>query len=566
MDIVAQQFGWPEGLQRGITLVLVLGLLVTLLLAWFHGERGAQRVSGTELVLLALLLAGGGVVLWRFAVTPPAVVPAAEVQPPGGPPASSVNPKSIAVMPFRDLSGGPDAGLIADGFSEEVINSLSRVPDLQVAARSSSFALRDGTLSAIDIGDRLQVAHVLEGSVRRSGNRLRITTQLIRASDGINVWSQDYDRTDDDIIAIQEEVARSIAQALKTVADPAMLADMQRAGTRVVPAYDAYLKGLGLRNQALGSGDYAGYDRALAAFDEAIALDPGFPEAHQQAIALNNSDPSRFRAPGVVATPLEQTLADLGRRLDRAGREVRDRSQAHMYLAWRAWIDLRFSDAQQHVQRFLADHPTDTVAVALASDVAYIQRDLERFRELAERSFATADDPGATGAAMTAMARLPDPARSVEMARAGLERFPGNSDTAYQAQRVFLTAGFVREAAALVPVLLAGELLDDTKALVQMRQACAEGRRADAEALYAKTVQHSPDRLVRWHGLLLLGRDQEAAELLSIYNRPETLSSLSGLLVYPNFDVRDFPRLAQALESQGIPVGPPRPEPYKCPE
>jgi TolB-like protein len=567
LDIVAQQFDWPAAMRRLTTLALVLGFFVTLVLAWFHGERGVQRVTSKEILLLALLLAIGGSVLWRYAGVPWTSGAAAPTLPRHTAPAVATNPKSIAVMPFRDLSGGPDAGLIADGFSEEVINSLSRVPDLQVAARSSSFALRDASLSAIELGSRLRVAHVLEGSVRRAGSRLRITTQLIRSGDGINVWSQDYDRTSDDIIAIQEEVARSIAQALQTVTDPATLADMQRSGTRVVAAYDEYLKGLALRNQALESGNFDETDRALAAFDAAIALDPGFPEAHQQsvAIALTNSDPTSFKSRGATAAPLARNLEDLHQRLGRASREVRDRSQAHIYLAWRARIDLRLTESLEHVQRFLAIHPQDVEALNLAIDLSSILDHDGLLRTFSEQSFALSGSTVATNNGITGMMRSRDQARAVAMAREAIERFPGNADTAYQAQRVLLTAGRVREAAALVPVVLASDMLEDSKGVVLMRQACAERRRMDAEALYDQLVKSSPDALVRWHGLMLLGRDRDAAAQLEPYNRADTVYALSTMMVYPKFDARPFPALVAALESHGIAVRPPRPEPYNCP-
>src|SRR3546814_5170677 len=174
VDIVAQQFGWPEGLQRGITLVLVLGFFATLVLAWYHGERGAQTISGAELLVLTLLLAVGGGLLWRFAGTPAAPVlahsdPAVSASDPAAvaPPA-----KSIAVLPFASLSADQDNAYFADGLSVEIINSLSRVPDLRVAARTSSFALRNSKDTVPQIAARLHVATVLEGKVRRGGDRL----------------------------------------------------------------------------------------------------------------------------------------------------------------------------------------------------------------------------------------------------------------------------------------------------------------------------------------------------------------------------------------------------------
>ncbi len=135
IDIIAQQFGWPDGVRRGITLALVLGFFVTLVLAWYHGERGAQGVSGPELVVLALLLTLGGGFLWHFAggahapvVTPPPISTA---------PAVAIPAKSIAVLPFENLSRDPDNAFFASGIQDEILTRLTKVGALKVIARSS---------------------------------------------------------------------------------------------------------------------------------------------------------------------------------------------------------------------------------------------------------------------------------------------------------------------------------------------------------------------------------------------------------------------------------------------
>src|SRR5207344_1561799 len=136
IDIVAQQFGWPEGVRRGITLALVVGFFVALVLAWYHGERGAQRVTGTELMILALLLAIGGGALWKFAGTAVATSPSAEAS------TQVVPHKSIAVLPFTDLSPTHDQEYFSDGMAEEILNALAKVKDLKVAGRTSSFSFK----------------------------------------------------------------------------------------------------------------------------------------------------------------------------------------------------------------------------------------------------------------------------------------------------------------------------------------------------------------------------------------------------------------------------------------
>ena len=157
----------------------------------------------------------------------------------------AAHPKSIAVLPFDDLSEGGGQQWFAAGLTEEILNSLARTPDLHVAARISAASLPGGDVR--EIGRRLNVAHVLEGSVRRADDRVRVTAQLIRASDGFHLWSQTYDRAEQDVVSIQEEIAVAIAHALKTVMEPDRLQAMVRLGTRSVEAYEEYLKGLAVQ-------------------------------------------------------------------------------------------------------------------------------------------------------------------------------------------------------------------------------------------------------------------------------------------------------------------------------
>jgi adenylate cyclase len=163
IDIVAQRFGWPESIERALIVVLAIGFFVTIVLAWYHGERGAQRVTGTELMILALLLAIGGGALWKFAGTAVATSPPAEAFMP------AVPHKSIAVLPFTDLSPTHDQEYFSDGMAEEILNALAKVKDLKVAGRTSSFSFKGKNDDLRVIGKALAVANVLEGSVRKQG-------------------------------------------------------------------------------------------------------------------------------------------------------------------------------------------------------------------------------------------------------------------------------------------------------------------------------------------------------------------------------------------------------------
>jgi len=275
-DVVAQQFGWPDGVRRGITIALVIGFFVTLVLAWYHGERGAQRVSGIELLILALLLAIGGEVVSQFAPSapPPAAAPTTV--------APSISPKSLAILPFTDLSPEHDQEYFSDGIAEELQSALTRLHDLKVAGRSSSLYYKGRHEDLRAIGKALGVANVLEGSVRKQGDRVRITAQLVRTDDDFRVWSDNYDGDLSDVFALQERIARAITDKL----DVTLQGDQQKAivpvATSSPEAYALYLQASGVFNRR----DGAHFSEAIAQLERALELDPKFARAHARLASL----------------------------------------------------------------------------------------------------------------------------------------------------------------------------------------------------------------------------------------------------------------------------------------
>jgi TolB-like protein len=286
LDVIAQRFGWPDQVEKLLILALAAGFFVVLVLAWYHGERGAQKVSGTEIVILALLLAIGGWLLWRYERATPATSPETVQRSPGATPIAQAAPipaKSIAVLPFENLSDDKDNVFFSDGLSEEILNSLARIDGLRVIGRTSSFQFKDKDVDSRTIGARLGVANLLEGSVRREGERARVTAQLIRASDGAQLWSQTYDRTVKDSLAVQLDIAEKVAGVLNVVLDDKQRARMRAAGVKNVDAFIAYQKGWKLYMDAhthVGSDLLAGLHQANEEFDKAIALDPDFSFAY----------------------------------------------------------------------------------------------------------------------------------------------------------------------------------------------------------------------------------------------------------------------------------------------
>jgi eukaryotic-like serine/threonine-protein kinase len=192
--------------------------------------------------------------------------------PSGGSPAAVERP-SIAVLPLRNLSTDPENEYFSDGMTEEVIGALTKIEDLRVASRTSSFAFKGKSEDVRKIGERLNVRTILEGSVRRSGARIRISAQLVNVIDGYQLWSDHYDGDMSDVFAVQDEIARAIAGALKVRLLPAEQAALVSPGTRDVEAYNAYLKGRYFFGQRAAK-------KAVAQFEAAIARDPSYAAAY----------------------------------------------------------------------------------------------------------------------------------------------------------------------------------------------------------------------------------------------------------------------------------------------
>ena len=297
IDIVATRFDWPGAIERYLILALVIGFFVVLVLEWYHGERGAQRVGGTELLIIALLLAIGGGLIWRFgaaAKTPHAAQvasvatassaitqhagakAAADVALPV--PAASIPEKSVAVLPFENDSGNKDQQYFSDGLSGDLITTLSQFAGLKVINRDSSFQFRGSKDSIKLIAQKLGVAHLLEGSVQRQGGEVRITATLVNATDGSILWSQRYDKPYKDLFKLQDAITQSVAAALKAklLTAPGAVVQSDRPPSGNLAAYAAYLRGVS------DSGDDSehGTREAIKDFQQAIHIDPKYAAAY----------------------------------------------------------------------------------------------------------------------------------------------------------------------------------------------------------------------------------------------------------------------------------------------
>ena len=253
---------------------------------------------------------------------------------------------SIAVLPFTNMSADIENEYFGDGLAEEVIHALAQLPRLQVAGRTSSFLFRGKDVDLTEVGRRLNVEHVLEGSVRKAGNRVRVTAQLIKAADGFHVWSDRYDRELTDIFAIQDEITQAITAVLRVKLAP-------RAAVR--PRYEPNLRAWAayLLARALW---FKGTAESVAQFkeavDRAIALDPEFARPHVLLAGHYSMLAHLGIRPALEIVPLGRAAADEAIRLDPS------LAEAHAFLGiWAGTYSYDWQEAEQHWQRALALDP-----------------------------------------------------------------------------------------------------------------------------------------------------------------------------------------------------------------
>jgi len=317
IEYLGETYAWPPAIRQIVTPALALGSLLILVLAWYHGDRGEQKVSRTELAILAVLTVAVGGTVWWYASGLDESAWVADTNVLDTKHRLSADPASIAVLPFVDMSPGKDQEYFADGMSEELLNLLAQLPKLHVIARTSSFSFKGKEADIATIARTLNVAHVLEGSVRKSGDTVRITVQLIRASDSSHLWSQTYDRQLNDVFKVQDEIARAVVAALQVKLLPAERERLAAAPTVNAEAYDAYLKGL-YHWYRLTREDL---DTAEHFFELALAKDPGYARAYagigllwmgrQQMGFVSPAEAApKANAAALRAVELDDTLAD----------------------------------------------------------------------------------------------------------------------------------------------------------------------------------------------------------------------------------------------------------------
>ena len=233
---------------------------------------------------------------------------------------------SIAVLPFANLSGDPDQEYFSDGLSEELLSRLARIPKLQVAARTSSFSFKGAKDDSRTIAAKLGVAYILDGSVRRDGDHIRVTAQLVEASTGFERWSQTYDREFKDVFTVQSDIAGAVGQALSVQLSGADKAALEDGGTSNPQAYDDYLRGRRLFD---ASGGETSQRDALALFDRAIAADPRYAAAHSARARTLLRLGNQYAPASQLRATYDDAIASARRAVDLAP----DRAEAQATLA-----------------------------------------------------------------------------------------------------------------------------------------------------------------------------------------------------------------------------------------
>ncbi|MEO8811106.1 MAG: tetratricopeptide repeat protein [Rhodanobacter sp.] len=345
-DVVADSYHWPDGVMHLLFSLLALGFIVALLLAWYHGERGAQRANGTELVILMVLLSVGGVLIWRLApdVAAPAAVPVTHAD------TAPHAIRSIAVLPLANDSGDHAEDYFTEGMTDQLTTDLAIISKLRVISHSSTMQFMSTSRPpAPEIARLLDVDAVVEGSVLRVRDKVRITAQLIDARADKVLWAKSYERDARDVLALQDAMASAIAEEINVRLTPDEHARLTSVKAVIPAAYDAYLKGRYFFNRPSDEN----LRKAITQFEQAINLDPDFAPAYSglsdtyMSDGYNETDYTAAQAKGNAEAAAEQAI-----RLDD------NSAEAHTSLAvFRCYYDQDWAGSEKEFRRAIALNP-----------------------------------------------------------------------------------------------------------------------------------------------------------------------------------------------------------------
>jgi len=368
-------FGFSDAAARLIVMVLAVGFVPVLVFAWAfqltpQGLKFDSEVAQAEsiapqtgklldrVIMITLALAVGYFAFDKFVLDPVEDVEIAqEAEERGRSKAliESYGNKSIVVLPFVNMSPDPDQAYFADGISEELLNLLAKIPELRVISRSSAFSFRGDDINVRDVAEQLDVSHVLEGSVRKMGNQIRITAQLIEARTDTHLWSETYDRELDNIFAIQDEIALTVVGELEV----RLLDEVPTSRTTDPDAYTLFLHARNLLNTA----EVSGVQLAESLLKQALEIDPDYAPAWSRlamAIAMQPGQKYlREEADRLFNEALEKALAaDPGDGV------------ANAYLGWERFFDQRDPGGVRLMEEAIAQEPNNVEVVRTAGGFA----------------------------------------------------------------------------------------------------------------------------------------------------------------------------------------------------
>ncbi len=416
---------WPDAVLSYVVVALAVGFPVVVSLAWIFDVNAARVEKAPPSRLrrgpLALLLLGIGVL-----AASPGLVYYLVLRTPKKAEAPGAAGASIAVLPLANLSRDPDQEYFADGLTEELLDLLAKVPGLRVAARTSAFSFKGKNEDARTIAEKLNVTTLLEGSVRRAGDQVRITTQLISAADGYHLWSETYDRKLTDVFAVQDEIAQAVVDALKLQLLPGQSPTSKAHRTSNPEAYNQYLLGRQLLN--LSTRD--GFVRAAHAFDKALALEPDFAPAvaglaiatywvadsadtaaeiadgqrravalAQRAVALDSDLTEAYVARGFIRSAVQFNWAGADADFKRALTLSAESATAHLEYARNVLRSLgRLREAIAETRKAADLDPLNARAFGTLGSLLLASGDLQGMREALGRSLEISPDQAFAGA------------------------------------------------------------------------------------------------------------------------------------------------------------------------
>ncbi len=553
-------FEVPNGIIRLIVILIIAGLPVALVLAWMF-EITPEGIKRTATADAMPPTTGYKKRAWIYVVVIGAILSitlfflgrysASRASAAGGPvPGSSISQKSIAVLPFENLSDDKNTAYFSDGITEEILNALAQIPNLKVAARRSAFQFKGNDLDLRKIGQALGVAHILEGSLQKAGDQVRINVQLVDVQNGLQAWSEKYDRKLDNVFAVEDEIAKAIATKLRVQLTGGAGQPLVVDSTNNPQAHELYLRGLTLL-AARGPGLRTASDL----FQQAVKLDAGYAQAWGALAVTELLLPSYGLDSFDASLPRGEAAAQRALSLDP------NTASAHIAVGIANTMRGRWPEADQALRRALALAPGDAEAVnqyaQFLSTIGQLEpalREIERAQQL---------DPlspiiGVIHSGVLAALRRDDAAEA--QIKSVLAAHPEFAAAHYWAAAQFIQRKMYPQAEARLrsSATLNGRN-GDTKALL-VRGMADTAQRATA----VNSLETSPDNVDIRQDLILyafflvsLGERDRALEHLEIYAAKPT-SAFSPWLWNRGFDpLRDEPRFKAILAKLALPYMPP---------